>query len=333
MNFDVLVNEWLAWRSLSVSMAHSRWLQRLVGGGVLGLLALIAYFQARALTLLLAERWPHSMEPLALRARPIEPLRARASAAAILARNAFDSVTGPLARSSPLSVPPLARHDVDPLFAPPCAKPRLVIISEQSDPEWSVAGFRLAESARAELHRIGDQVMGQRVEFIGFNPIERSPAVWLSRQGELCQALLFAHGAGSEQPAPASASGAEPAATSVPSTIASKIRKLGDDEYEIDRSVIDQIMDNQAELTKNLRIVPESKDGKTVGVRLFGIRAGSLLSWFGLQSGDLLQSINGFSMASPQSALQFYAQLPRVSALDVQLERSGAARSLSIRIR
>jgi general secretion pathway protein C len=238
--------------------------------------------------------------------------------------------------SSAASMPPLARHDVDPMFAPACSTPRVVSVSEASDPRWSIAALRATDDARTELHRVGDQVLGQRIEFIGFNPIERSPAVWLSSPDKLCQALLFQRGTAKANAESAGVqSAASPAASSpgVPSTIASKIRKLSDTEYEIERSAIDQIFDNQLELTRNVRIVPETRDGKVIGVRLFGIRPGSLPALLGLQNADLLESINGYSMANPEDALQAYSQLRRVSALDVRLQRRGVSVAILIHIR
>jgi len=314
-------------------------IQRALSRSALGAIALCAYFQAQGLTHLLAGTLPSSIEAQAtqrVQATQTAPLQAHASAAAILARNAFDSITGPLRRSSVGSMPPLARHDVDPLFAPACSKPRVVIVSEASDPRWSLAAFRATDDARPELHRIGEQVMGQRIEFIGFNPVERSPAVWLSSPENLCQALLFPHGTaatkadtGTVQSADSAAAGA----SGVPSTIASKIRKLGATEYEIDRSAIDQIIESQLELTRNVRLVPEAKDGKVIGIRVFGIRPGSLFALLGLQNSDLLESINGYSMANPEDALQAYTQLRRASALDVRLQRRGVSTALVIHIR
>lgn len=263
-------------------------------------------------------------------------LRAHANAAAILARNAFDSISGPFRRSISPSIPPLARHDVDPLFAPACSAPRLVIVSESPDPSWSVAAFRVTDSAQAEVHRIGERVMGQRIEFIGFNPVERSPAVWLSSPGKLCQALLFASRSpttDADSELRRSTESLAVVANAAPNTIASKIRQLSDNEYEIDRSAVLQIMSDGVELTRSLRVVPETRDGKTVGVRVFGIRAGSLPALLGLQNADLLESVNDFSMATPEGALQAYAQLSRASTLDVRLERRGAPLALLIHIR
>jgi general secretion pathway protein C len=320
-------------------MAGTPGIQHALSGSALTAIALSAYFQARGITHLLAATRPSSTEPQAqqrAQPAPTTPLRARASAAAILARNAFDSITGPLRRSSTPSVPPLVRHDVDPLFAPACSKPHVLIISEASDPRWSLAAFRVTDSNRTELHRMGEQVMGQRIEFIGFNPVVRSPAVWLSSPENLCQALLFPRGTAAAKADSGTVQSADSPATGnagVPNTIASKIRKLSDTEYEIERSAIDQIIDNQLELTRNLRLIPEAKDGKVIGIRVFGIRPGSLPALLGLQNSDLLESINGYSMANPEDALQAYTQLRRASALDVRLQRHGVSTSVLIHIR
>jgi general secretion pathway protein C len=114
----------------------------------------------------------------------------------------------------------------------------------------------------------------------------------------------------------------------VPADIASKIHKISDTEFDIDRSVVDKILENQAELMKSARIVPETKDGKVLGIRLFGIRPETLLGTLGLQNGDRLESINGFNMGSPEKALEAYARLRTASQLDVTVNRRGAPVSI-----
>ena len=95
----------------------------------------------------------------------------------------------------------------------------------------------------------------------------------------------------------------------VPAEIADKIQKISETEFQVDRSVVDKILENQAQLMRSARIVPEQKDGKIVGIRLFGIRPDTLLGTLGLQNGDRLEQINGFDMASPEKALEAYARL------------------------
>jgi general secretion pathway protein C len=192
------------------------------------------------------------------------------------------------------------------------------------------------------MRRVGDDVAGKKVEFIGFNPSENSPSVWLSTGAALCQVLLFrdqtpvpaapAAPAATPEPAqtaPPSGRGAAP----VPPDIASKIQKLSDTEFQIDRAVVDSILERQAELMKSARIVPEQKDGKVLGIRLFGIRPDTLLGTLGLQNGDRLESINGFNMGSPEKALEAYARLRTASSLNVKVNRKGAPVSIDYKIK
>ena len=104
----------------------------------------------------------------------------------------------------------------------------------------------------------------------------------------------------------------------MPADIASKIQKISDTEFNIDRPVVDKILENQAELMRSARIVPEQENGKVVGIRLFGIRPDTLLGTLGLQNGDRLQTINGFDMASPEKALEAYARLRTADQLTVR---------------
>jgi general secretion pathway protein C len=94
-------------------------------------------------------------------------------------------------------------------------------------------------------------------------------------------------------------------------------------EYNIDRGVVDKILENQAELMRQARIVPEQENGKTVGIRLFGIRPDTLLGTLGMENGDRLQTINGFDMASPEKALEAYARLRTADKLTISLNRRG----------
>jgi general secretion pathway protein C len=119
----------------------------------------------------------------------------------------------------------------------------------------------------------------------------------------------------------------------VPPEIASKIQKISDNEFHIERAVVDRILENQAELMKSARITPEQKDGKIVGIRLSGIRPDTLLGTLGIQNGDRLDSINGFNMGSPEKALEAYARLRTAPNLNVQVTRGGAPVTIDYRIK
>jgi len=321
-------------------------------GVVLCLVAMAAYFQAAGATQLFgaalgAGAPSASAPPEAVRAPGgFATGREGKSAEPIIARNPFDSVTGPLYPKPEDAVVPTPTELVvtDPLGAPGCDGVQVFIVTESTDPLWSVAALQGPGESHPRMRRVGDDVGGKQVAFIGFNPRENSPSVWFQSGATLCQTLLFRSQSAPTPgvpaaPAPATPAPAESAAppsrgpSPLPAEIASKIQKVSDTEFNVDRAVVDKILENQAELMRSARIVPESKDGKVVGIRMFGIRPDTLLGTLGMQNGDRLESINGFNMSSPEKALEAYARLRTATNLNVKLNRRGSPVSIDYRIK
>ena len=313
-------------------MGVERLARRSFGFVVAALLALAIYFQAagagellaaKALAVVPQESGAASAAARRALRKPAPPAGA-VNGDAILARNPFDSVTGPLDRTPVSLEVPDVRKELDlsdPLSAPECADVVLNIVSESLDPEWSLAQLKGPGDADASTRRVGDEVGKLKVAYIGFNATKASPAVWLVGDDSICQALLFSEkgegaSAGAEaavstpvtstppvEDADSKARRARRGAPQVPAEISEKIQKVSETEFNVDRSVIDNVLENQAQLMRSARIVPEQKDGKTVGIRLFGIRQDTLLGTLGMQNGDRLEKINGFDMSSPEKAL------------------------------
>src|SRR6202021_3943381 len=107
------------------------------------------------------------------------------------------------------------------------------------------------------------------------------------------------------------------------------IQKISANEFKIDRGVVDKILENQAELMRQARIVPEQENGKVVGIRLFRVRPHPLLGTRGMENGDRLQTINGFDMTSPEKALEAYARLRTADHLTVEVNRKGSNTNLA----
>ena len=254
------------------------------------------------------------------------------SADAILARNPFDSVTGPLNR---IAVPDGGGADqavdlTDPFNAPICDGVKILIIAQSADPAWSFAALSAGgPDAKSQLRRKGGDFSGKKVEFVAWD------RVWLSTNGALCQAELFQPDAPPKAPAPAPAASADTkgGAPGVDPAISKGIQRVSATEFNIDRSVVDKILENQADLMKQARIVPEQENGKLVGIRLFGVRQDTLLGVLGMENGDRLQTINGFDMTSPEKALEAYARLRTADHLTVQINRKGANTNLDYNIK
>jgi general secretion pathway protein C len=207
------------------------------------------------------------------------------------------------------------------LSAPDCDAIAVHIVTESTDRLWSLATLSVAGEPRPRLCRVGDQVAGHRVEFIGFNPRQSSAAVWLSSSKRICQASVAA---GLKAPV---------AAPDAPPEVAANVERLSDSEFNLSRAAFEKLFDNVLELGRHLRVVPESKDGRRVGVRLFGVRPGTWLSALGVQNGDRIESINGFNCAEPEKLLEAYARLRTATDLHVKLTRRGAPAELAVHIR
>jgi len=85
-------------------------------------------------------------------------------------------------------------------------------------------------------------------------------------------------------------------------------------------------------LLRMARIVPALKDGKPSGFKLFAVRPGSLYAELGIRNGDVIQSINGLELSTPETALGAYARLRTASEFVVQLERRGQPRRHTYRL-
>jgi general secretion pathway protein C len=201
----------------------------------------------------------------------------------------------------------------NPLVWPTCDGVRVSIVTESSDPAWSLTSVQASGEPHARLRRIGDDVGGKQVTFIGYNPKQLTPSVWLQGNGAFCQSPLFG---GPESTALAGPAKQSPVAA----------------ERHVDRAVFEQAVSGSLSLLRTVRIVPEQRAGQIIGLRLFGIGPGTLLSTLGLRNGDRLETINGFSLASPEQALQAYARLRSATRLSVQLSRLGTPVQLDLNI-
>jgi len=320
------------------------------------LIGVAAYFQASGMGQLVASSV--ALDPSAMPVAPPAPRGAAVahapgsehvtSATDILGRNPFDSVTGPLT-GKPLEIPDGEQQQADvnrdPYEDPPCDSAKVLLLVTSDDPDWSFASIA-GPDGKTVMRRKGDEFNGQTVFFIGdLRSEERREAdrrdlwdrVWLTGSGGArCQ---MAVGANVQLKAAAKPAAAPPPTSgkrrrgSVPAEIAAKIHKVSDTEFNVERSVVDSILENQAELMRSARIVPEKEGDKIVGIRLFGIRSDSLLGTLGIENGDRLSSINGFEMSDPQKALEAYAKLRTADHLTVSVNRRGKPMNIDFNIK
>ena len=323
--------------------------KKLSAGVILVTLALSALFLARGTTSLVAGAILPVTPPRIAAATTGPAQRPPGSeppdALAILKRNIFDPTTGPLPK--PIEEPVEAGEAVEEEppaelaegeVPPPCEGTSLKLVaSVYSDrhPEWSFATLT-SGAEQPLLYRKGGRV--------GDNEVYRiyPKAVFLRQANKrFCSLALFSplvatSPAGKPTAAPAVAQVAPTVGAAVSGTtggiseaeLNQNVTAVSDTKYTVQRTFVDKILQNQAEIMRSARIVPHEENGQVVGVKLYGIRRNSLLGKLGLQNGDLLRTINGFDMASPDSALEAYSRLRSANNLSVNVVRRGRPMSL-----
>jgi general secretion pathway protein C len=265
---------------------------------VLLAIAVIAYFQVNACGNLISARLANPPELPPLPSVTVELDDGKP----ILERNAFDSNTGPLDASAPPS------EDAGPAS---CAEGRVVSITKTEDPAWSFATIE-DRAGHSQLRRVGDTHDGFRLEAVEWD------RVILSSGDQRCQLVMGEAGASpvGEREKPRT-----PAALLL--ELADSMKKVGDHELHIPRPLVKQLLKAEEELTAEAQLKPAKQGDKITGVRLEGVRKGTLFDWLLLKNGDVLESVNGQSLAEPEKAPDIYALLGTADQLTLRLSRKG----------
>ncbi len=90
---------------------------------------------------------------------------------------------------------------------------------------------------------------------------------------------------------------------------------------------------NLPRLLSQARAVPYFRNGTSIGMRLFAIRAGSLYEKLGLKNGDIIKMVNKNNLSDPAQALKLFEQLKDDKSIVVKAERNGQDLDLNYTIR
>ena len=308
----------------------------LVAGGVPASILTAAFLDAKAVGAMVEGTMSAGMPmPVAASISAAGPARLAArqpTADAILDRNPFDHVTGSLRPSLPTPDGPPPALDTNPRTAPLCVgvKPLVLVGAE----DQTVAFASLEVDGKRVLRKRGGEVGDKHVAYVGRD------RVWLEGSRGLCQALLFGvapkSSGASDDAGGAGRSAADPrpgGQTQLEIDVGKQIAKVGPNEYVIERSAVDRILEAQAEL-KNPRIVQEKEGDRVVGVRVYGVKSGSVLSMLGIENGDRLETLNGFEISNPEKMLEAYARVRSgADKLTIHLTRNGKPINVDYTIR
>jgi general secretion pathway protein C len=112
------------------------------------------------------------------------------------------------------------------------------------------------------------------------------------------------------------------------------VEKLGENEYVVDRSMLQQHLEDLEGLSRMGRaLLHRGPDGEFDGYRLSAIRRGSLPDKLGIRNGDIIHSVNGMDLNSVQGAMQALQALQNENSLGFKVTRRGQPVDLNYQVR
>jgi general secretion pathway protein C len=270
------------------------------------------------------------------RARPdARPPDARELAAQVLARNMFDSRTGPLAWKKPTEQDavnlgvgadaPVASEPPQPCAG---AQPRLIAsVVNSVRPEHSFAALRM--EGKTHMLGIGGQLgevtlLALRPAYAyvrhGATPVCVLPVFLPASQRPKSQPAAVAH-------APAAAKPKRKAAFSGQELDAG-VRALGGGRFAVSKSLLMRALRSPTGAALGARLRPVERYGRTVGWELARLRKDSALARMGLQKGDLLRSVNGHELSDAGALLVALRMLQQTDSVTLAISRGNVVQHL-----
>jgi len=170
-------------------------------------------------------------------------------------------------------------------------------------------------TSKQTLVRVGDELRGLEVSAIGWDEVTltgdgvRETIELVREPTRKAPQAAVTSTAAADVPAPA-------------------IRRTADDAFLVDRRQLDGTLDGLSGLMTELRAVPEMRDGRSAGFRIFQLRDDGLFSRLGLENGDVVERVNGESVAEPAALLGFLERLKTEPRVAIDIVRAGSARTL-----
>jgi general secretion pathway protein C len=103
--------------------------------------------------------------------------------------------------------------------------------------------------------------------------------------------------------------------------------------YKISKDFVRDSMNDLTKIMSTVRIKPYIKDGKSQGFQISQIKEGSLLKTMGFQDEDVITSVNGQAILSPEDAMKLYKTLKDSSLFSITVVRKNQPLTLNYKVR
>jgi general secretion pathway protein C len=267
-----------------------------------------------------------------------------ADGTAILSRNFFDSETGPLDDSATslgdVTGPEVYGETAEDLTAlpPRCSAPFTIVgLFAANDPAWAFAAVQIND--KTQIVRVGETLQSFKVNDITWKYLFLGQAggattcyldIWGDEiAGVKASPAAMAAAGKFEPPPPTSFEDKK----NFQSLLNSSIQDVSPTEKNIDKSLIDYLLENKQMMMQSGRVLPNIENEEINGFKVYGIRKTSLWGMLGVQNGDVIKSVNGTSFTGPDSALEAFGKLQGSDHLLVTINRRGSEMNLDFNIK
>lgn len=219
------------------------------------------------------------------------------------------------------------------------------------DPEFSIALFSDTSAKATYILGIGDQLLGQaeiidirrdrvivrrnnRLEFV---QLEASLLGAPTLTNTVARPVPKPTPAVTSRPTPAAkgdeAGDEEPKSRAAAQRARTGVQKVGDGEFELDRNVMQQKLDDPEAMARGAKVIPNYENGQKKGIKLVGVRGDSVYSQLGIESGDVVTAINGTKIKNQAHALELLQSLRSAKEASIEVERRGSTTQLKYRVK
>ena len=112
-----------------------------------------------------------------------------------------------------------------------------------------------------------------------------------------------------------------------------EITQIVKNKHVLPRSFVNGAIANANQILTQVRVKPYFVSGISEGYWVGNIQPGSIIEKMGLQNGDIVKSVNGETLDSPEKIFQVYQQVRETGTVSVDVERDGTIVTLTYEIR
>ena len=208
--------------------------------------------------------------------------------------------------------------------APPETKlTSIILLATVHDIKEPYAVLKNSDTDKADSYKEGDIVDIYKYEKIKISRIDRCKAVLERKNGyETIKCLTVSSNSDTTISRPDKFSGRNSRQEDRNdrddnnSELDRGIEKVGENEFEIDRTLFDELLSDINSVITQVRVIPQDD-----GIKLFGMRSNTFFNKIGLKNGDTLHSVNDVGFDNVENALGIFEDLKGESSFTINLTR------------